>query len=132
MTVHNHGPNEGPGLSCRETRTEGGLIGACLMNAQPEGVAMNIDADALKAAAEVAEKTYLGYLEEAVDDEHDLVWDDAWQNAIAAAAPYLMAQAWDEGHKSGFRYANRISAAKDIDHPELPGLPPANPYKEQP
>lgn len=33
MTVHNHGPEEGPGLNCRElVRLPEGLIGACIYN----------------------------------------------------------------------------------------------------
>lgn len=31
MGVHNHGPEEGPGLSCVEHRVGGALIGACLI-----------------------------------------------------------------------------------------------------
>lgn len=31
MTVHNHGPHDGPGLACREgRRPDGTLIGACM------------------------------------------------------------------------------------------------------
>lgn len=30
MTVHNHGPAEGPGLDCPERETQIGLRGACL------------------------------------------------------------------------------------------------------
>lgn len=50
--------------------------------------------------------------------------------AIAAAAPHLMAQAFDEGQKSGMRHADRLVAAAKIGHPELPGPISPNPYRK--
>lgn len=40
MTVHNHGSEEGPGLSCNETVIDGKLKGACevFIQAQKSGL----------------------------------------------------------------------------------------------
>ena len=35
--VHNHGPEDGPGLSCRERRIDGRLVGDCVRPAAPTG-----------------------------------------------------------------------------------------------
>lgn len=31
MSVHNHGPDEGPGMACIERRIDGRLVGDCLL-----------------------------------------------------------------------------------------------------
>lgn len=35
MSVHNHGPDEGPGLMCPETVVDGKLTGMCLIEYKP-------------------------------------------------------------------------------------------------
>jgi hypothetical protein len=53
----------------------------------------------------------------------------AARQALNAAAPQLMAQAFDEGQKSGMRHADRLIAAAKIGKPELPGPISPNPYR---
>lgn len=43
----------------------------------------------------------------------------------------LKEQAWDEGQKSGLRYADRIRAAMEIGRLDLPGPPSRNPYRKE-
>ena len=50
--------------------------------------------------------------------------------ALAAAGFGLVADAWDEGQKSGMRHADRVIAAHKIGRPELPGPPSPNPYRK--
>jgi hypothetical protein len=55
----------------------------------------------------------------------------AHQQAMLAAAGFgLVADAWDEGQKSGMRHADRVIAAHKIGRPELPGPPSPNPYRK--
>jgi len=49
--------------------------------------------------------------------------------ALTAAGFGLVADAWDEGQKSGMRHADRVIAAHKIGRPELPGPPSPNPYR---
>lgn len=35
LAVHNHGPEEGPGLACNERRVDGRLVGACMTTKEP-------------------------------------------------------------------------------------------------
>jgi hypothetical protein len=49
---------------------------------------------------------------------------------LEAAAPYLMAQAFDEGQKSGMRHTDRLVAAEKIGRPDLPGPLSPNPYRK--
>lgn len=86
---------------------------------------MNIPEEAIKAAEFALreadldrfgpEKTYANYA----------------RAALSAAAPTLMAMAFEQGQKSGLRYADRIRAAMEINRPELPGPPSSNPYRKE-
>ena len=49
---------------------------------------------------------------------------------LTAAGFGLVADAWDEGQKSGMRHADRVIAAHKIGRPELPGPPSPNPYRK--
>jgi len=49
---------------------------------------------------------------------------------LSAAGYGLVADAWDEGQKSGMRHADRVIAAHKIGRPELPGPPSPNPYRK--
>ena len=50
--------------------------------------------------------------------------------ALKAAAPHLMAEAFEQGQKSGMRHADRLVAAAKIGRPELPGPISPNPYRK--
>ena len=50
-------------------------------------------------------------------------------DALTAAGFGLVADAWDEGQKSGMRHADRVIAAHKIGRPDLPGPPSVNPYR---
>lgn len=84
--------------------------------------------EATEAAAEALVGSTLG-------DRRGIKWDEFFEAAslaLNAAAPYLMAHAFDEGQKSGMRHADRLVAAARIGRPELPGPPSPNPYKIAP
>ncbi|MCW2132913.1 hypothetical protein B0G38_002080 [Arthrobacter sp. VKM Ac-2550] len=51
-----------------------------------------------------------------------------WVDQLIRAAK---AQAWDEGQKSGMRYASRAIAAHKIGRPAFPGPPSPNPYRTE-
>ena len=71
---------------------------------------MNVPDEAVEAALKAWSGTPLG--------------GDALMNALEAAAPHLMAQAWEEGEHAG--YMNRSAE-------ERHGLEPhTNPYRSQP
>lgn len=58
-------------------------------------------------------------------------WMEDAQAAVEAAAPFIAAQAWDEGHESGF-WNGRLShgdpeALTGVEHAEL-----SNPYRSKP
>jgi hypothetical protein len=83
--------------------------------------------EAVEAAAEALVGSTLG-------DHSGTNWEDffeAARKALNAAAPSLMAQAFDEGQKSGMRHADRLVAAAKIGRPELPGPLSPNPYRTQ-
>lgn len=54
----------------------------------------------------------------------------ALASALEAAAPHLLAEAFDAGQKSGMRHADRLVAAAKIGRPELPGPLSPNPYRK--
>ena len=81
--------------------------------------------EAIEAAAEALVGSTLG-------DRSGINWEEffeAARSALEAAAPQLMAQAFDEGQKSGMRHADRLIAAAKIGKPELPGPIGPNPYR---
>jgi hypothetical protein len=47
-----------------------------------------------------------------------------------AAAPHLMAAAFDQGQKSGMRHVDRLVAAARIGREDLPGPLSPNPYRK--
>ena len=49
--------------------------------------------------------------------------------AANAEVDRRVADAWDEGQKSGMRHADRMRAAYEMGRPELPGPPSPNPYR---
>lgn len=51
-----------------------------------------IPAEAVEAAAKAAESTWNTWGN----------WEDVAQAALEAAAPYMLAAAWDEGHEEGW------------------------------
>ena len=51
------------------------------------------------------------------------------RRALEAAAPHLMAEAFEQGQKSGMRHADRLVAAAKIGKPALPGPISPNPYR---
>lgn len=90
---------------------------------------MDIPDEAVEAAARAAAKD-----EDASnwDDEHEHYrngWLNRMQVALEAAAPHLMAEAFEQGQKSGLRHADRLVAAAKIGRPELPGPLSPNPYR---
>lgn len=58
----------------------------------------------------------------------DVLGDNS--GVLLPAIRALMAQAFDEGQKSGMRHADRLVAAAQIGRPELPGPLSHNPYLE--
>lgn len=90
-----------------------------------------IPAAAIDAAAKAAyEFRFSGF--KAWDDlsEHEQSEAIAEQAfALKAAAPHMLARAFDEGQKSGARHADRLVAAAKIGRPELPGPISPNPYR---
>lgn len=84
--------------------------------------------EAIEAAAEALVSSTLG-------ERSGINWEEffeAARGALKAAAPQLMAQAFDEGRKSGMRHADRLVAAAKIGRPELPGPISPNPYRSKP
>lgn len=59
----------------------------------------------------------------------DVLGDNS--GALLPSIRALMAQAFDEGQKSGMRHADRLVAAAEIGRPELPGPLSPNPYREE-
>lgn len=53
------------------------------------------------------------------------------ENWLAAELAAAKAEAWDEGQKSGLRYADRAIKAHNIGRPDLPGPPSPNPYRTE-
>lgn len=58
------------------------------------------------------------------DWEHDKLYAQ-----VHAALEAVAADIWDQGQKSGLRYAGRVLAAERIARPDLPGAPSTNPYR---
>lgn len=84
--------------------------------------------EAIEAAAEALVSSTLG-------DRSGINWEEFFEAArlaLNAASPYLMAQAFNEGQKSGMRHADRLVAAAKIGRPELPGPLSPNPYRPTP
>lgn len=84
--------------------------------------------EAIEAAAEALVSSTLG-------DRRGINWEEFFEAArlaLKASAPYLMAQAFDEGQKSGMRHADRLVSAAKIGRPELPGSLSPNPYRPTP
>jgi len=82
--------------------------------------------EAVEAAAEALVSSTLG-------DRAGIKWEEffeAARQALNAAAPQLMAQAFDEGQKSGLRHADMLIAAEKIGRPDLPGPLSPNPYRK--
>jgi hypothetical protein len=53
--VHNHGPESGPGLACRELVIDGRRVGVCLLGAAAPPTLTPTLADRLETTAEIAE-----------------------------------------------------------------------------
>lgn len=79
MTVHNHGPEDGPGLACRESVVDGHLRGACL----------SLPERAVEAAARAIQDT----VAQPVRAEDVVISYALARPALAAATPHLEAQA---------------------------------------
>ena len=52
-----------------------------------------------------------------------------FERALEVEVARRVADAWDEGQKSGMRHAARMRAAYEMGRPELPGPPSPNPYR---
>lgn len=76
------------------------------------------------------EAIHAAICEESLEDHMDPVWPGRCVKAAQAAAPHLMAKAFDEGQKSGMRHADRLIAAAKIGRSELPGTLSPNPYRK--
>jgi hypothetical protein len=59
------------------------------------------------------------------------VWGQTVRAILEAAAPHMLAEAFEQGQKSGMRHASRVAAAADIGRPDLPGPLSPNPYRSQ-
>lgn len=82
--------------------------------------------EVIEAAAEALVSSTLG-------DRAGIKWEEFFEAArlaLNAATPSLMAQAFEEGQKSGLRHADRLVAAAKIGKPELPGPLSPNPYRK--
>jgi hypothetical protein len=88
---------------------------------------LNISDEAVEAAVDALVGSRLGDYPGISGEE----FVEAARAALAAAAPHIAAQAWDEGQKSGLRHADRLVAAAKIGHPELPGTRSPNPYRRE-
>jgi hypothetical protein len=71
---------------------------------------------------EAVEAIHAAICEESLEDHMDPQWPGRCVKAAQAAAPYLMAQAWDRGETAGRSYAMRIMS----DEARAPK--PTNPY----
>jgi hypothetical protein len=63
-------------------------------------------------------------------DSYPQYWMERARAALEAAAPHLMAAAFEQGQKSGMRHRARILAAEEIGRPDLPGPLSPNPYRK--
>lgn len=82
---------------------------------------------------EVVESAAEALVSSTLGDRAGIKWEEffeAARQALKAAAPRLMAQAFDEGQKSGMRHADRLVAAAKIGRPDLPGPIRPNPYRK--
>lgn len=61
--------------------------------------------------------------------EYGAHFDSVIAEIEAAAEQRGAERGWDEGQKSGLRYAERALAAQKIGRPDLPGPPTTNPYR---
>ena len=110
-------------IKVRLERTGDGPWRKCITTTVKE--TQMIPDEAVEAAAEALVGSTLG-------DRAGINWEEffeAARAALEAAAPSLMAQAFDEGQKSGMRHADRLRAAAKIGRPELPGPLSPNPYQ---
>jgi hypothetical protein len=80
--------------------------------------------------AEAVQAVHSVICDESLEDHLDPEWPGRCVKAVEAAAPHLMAQAFDEGQKSGMRHADRLVAAEKIGRPDLPGPLSPNPYRK--
>lgn len=81
---------------------------------------------------EVIEEAAEALVGSTLGDRSGIKWEEFFEAArltLIAAAPALMAQAFDEGRKSGMRHRSRVLAAAKIGKPELPGPISPNPYR---
>ena len=94
-----------------------------------------IPAEAVEAAAKAAYEFQYSSLEGMWEFANPRVQGDfrnELRAALEAAAPYMLAEAFDQGQKSGTRHAVRLVAAAKIGRPELPGPISPNPYRITP
>lgn len=70
------------------------------------------------------EAIHAAICEESFEDHMDPEWPGRCVKAAQAAAPHLMAEAWDRGEASGRSYAMRIMS----DEPQA--TKPANPHRK--
>ena len=87
MTVHNHGPEDGPGLACPESRVDGQLRGACL---GPHGVTQTIlhgDPERPGNCLAAAVATFTG--RPLTEVPHFVEWDDKGLNWWALLIGYM-------------------------------------------
>jgi hypothetical protein len=92
-------------------------------------------AEAVEAAAKAAYEFQYSSLEGMWEFANPRVQGDfrnELRAALEAAAAGLLAEAFDQGQKSGTRHADRLVAAAKIGRPELPGPISPNPYRPTP
>jgi hypothetical protein len=84
-------------------------------------------------AVEAAAKTFLGYTPEHEADDLEREINAACRSTakriLEAAAPFIAAEAFEQGQKSAFRHATRLAAAVRMGRPDLPGPMSPNPYR---
>ena len=82
--------------------------------------------EAVEAAARVMlDKLYSDKTLKVDDEDRDIM-----RAALEAAAPHLMAAAFEQGQKSGLRHVDRLVAAARIGREDLPGPLSPNPYRK--
>lgn len=87
-----------------------------------------IPAQAVEAAAKAHFERDGGRWDDWTQEDKAVEMEDM-RAALEAAAPHLMAEAFEQGQKSGMRHADRLVAAAKIGKPELPGPISLNPYR---
>jgi hypothetical protein len=83
---------------------------------------MNISEEAVQAAhAAICEQNFDDCLE----------WRGRCVKAVEAAAPYMLAEAWAEGHESGFWNGRESAGSGEMELCGVEHAKVANPYRSQ-